>query len=333
MLFAFTKEKQLVDASGADARKTYYCPDCGSVLIRKAGKLLIPHFAHTANENCQGMSEGETAEHLNLKKIFYQWGRQDDQHWKLEEPLKDLPQRPDLLNQKLVVEIQCSPLKTSRLEERVSGYRQMGYQDWWLLGRKLCPDKKFTALQKQFCSFSKARGVHLWGIKAGTITLFYHIYQRDQHYHYSKKSWPKYSEPLPMILNTTIRETPPKVILSKQSVIDKKTHLGLKLRQSDPKIRKIQDYLYHRYEHLLYLSDWLYFPSRYFFFYQDDILIFRLLFQQEAKNADRIFKKFLLYREKTQQHWSFCRIAEREILERLYLEAIFCQRKAKILLT
>ena len=32
-----------------------------------------------------------------------------------------------------------------------------------------------------------------------------------------------------------------------------------------------------------------------------------------------------------QRKWIFYRIEEREILERLYLEAIFCQRKAKIL--
>lgn len=331
MLFAYTTEKQLVNARNATTGTQYYCPDCGSLLIRKAGELLIPHFAHSAKEICHGMSEGETIEHLNLKQMFYQWGQQTDQQWQLETPLKDLAQRPDLLNRKLAVEIQCSSLKSTRLAERIKGYRQNGYQDWWLLGAKLRPNKKFTSLQKQFCSFSKDKGVHVWGIKKDEISLFYHIYQQDQHYQYSKKIWPSYSVPITMILNTNLSELPPKIILSKQSVLAEKRRLAKRLSCSEPKVMKVQTYLYRQRRHLLYLSEWIYFPSRYSFFYQEDLLIFRLLFQQEAKNADTIFKKFLHYRETMQRKWIFYRIEEREILERLYLEAIFCQRKAKIL--
>ncbi|MFQ7235225.1 MAG: hypothetical protein ACLRPU_10160, partial [Enterococcus hulanensis] len=63
---------------------------------------------------------------------------------------------------------------------------------------------------------------------------------------------------------------------------------------------------------------------------QEDLLVFRYLFQKEAKNASLIFEKFLDYRAANQREWLFHRIDQREILERLYLEAIFCQRKAKV---
>jgi competence protein CoiA len=36
------------------------------------------------------------------------------------------------------------------------------------------------------------------------------------------------------------------------------------------------------------------------------------------------------YRQENHKDWVFYRIDQREILERLYLEAIFCQRKAKV---
>jgi competence protein CoiA len=93
----------------------------------------------------------------------------------------------------------------------------------------------------------------------------------------------------------------------------------------------LQEYLYSERRHLLYLPNWVYFPSRYSFFYQEDLLVFRYLFQKEAKNASRIFQKFLEFRQENQKEWLFYRIDQREILERMYLEAIFCQRKAKVL--
>lgn len=111
---------------------------------------------------------------------------------------------------------------------------------------------------------------------------------------------------------------------------EQKKILSLKLVQSNPRIRGLQHFFYQERRHLLYLPEWLYFPSRYFFFYQEDLLVFRYLFQKEAKNASLIFEKFLDYRQENHKDWVFYRIDQREILERLYLEAIFCQRKAKV---
>lgn len=162
----------MIPASESHEGTSFYCPDCGERLIRKAGKVKIPHFAHRCSGECHGLSEGETPEHLELKQLFFSWGNQFEHDWKLEAPLSDLPQRPDLLQNKLAVEIQCSSIKGARLAERMAGYRQQGYQDWWLLGKKLWPTDKFSALQKQFCSFDKERGLHLWLVEKSRSVSF-----------------------------------------------------------------------------------------------------------------------------------------------------------------
>ncbi|EOH80936.1 competence protein CoiA [Enterococcus malodoratus] len=329
MLFAYTEEKEMIGASEINDKRTCYCPDCGERLIRKAGKVKIPHFAHNQNAECHGLSEGETPEHLRLKQLFYTWGNRFEEGWRMEEPLMDLSQRPDLLHERLAVEIQCSPLKSIRLEERITGYQQKEYQDWWLLGKMLWPNGKFTQLQRQFCSFDKDRGVHLWLLEKNQIRLLYHIHEVDQLI-YCEECWPSFSQPLREIFHSPVSKHPPHLFPTIEGVIKCKETLSLKLVQSNPKIRALQQYFYLERRHLLYLPNWMYFPSRYFFFYQEDLLVFRYLFQKEAKNASQIFQKFLKYREENQKEWSFYRIDQREILERLYLEAIFCQRKAKV---
>ena len=58
MLFAYTKEKEMISAVESDNQQQFFCPDCGEELIRKAGKIKIPHFAHSQNTECYGLSDG-----------------------------------------------------------------------------------------------------------------------------------------------------------------------------------------------------------------------------------------------------------------------------------
>ncbi len=50
----------MISAVESDNQQQFFCPDCGEKLIRKAGKIKIPHFAHSQNTECYGLSEGET---------------------------------------------------------------------------------------------------------------------------------------------------------------------------------------------------------------------------------------------------------------------------------
>lgn len=326
MLFAYTDEKKMIEAAMVKENQICFCPDCGERLIRKVGKIKIPHFSHFNRSHCVGLSEGETPEHLELKALFLKWGARFEVNWKLEQPLADLPQRPDLLNEQLAVEIQCSSIQGSRLKERIVGYQEKNYQDWWLLGQRLWPKETFTSLQKQFCSFDKEKGLHLWLIEKKQIRLLYHIHD-NKGLVYRERQWPAFSLPLKQIFHSTNYQKPLKIVPSRENILLNKQMLNVKLVQSNPRILKLQQFFYQERRHLLYLTEWIYFPSRYFFFYQEDVFLFRYLFQREAKHASRIFTKFMDYRAANQREWLFHRVNQQEILERLYLEAIFLSKK------
>ena len=123
---------------------------------------MQPHFAHVSLEQCSFYRENESAEHLNLKAELFRWAVQTEEV-EVETFLPALQQIADLLvDEKLALEVQCSPLSIERLQERTLSYRQHGYQVLWLLGRKLWLKDSLTRLQKDFLYFSKNMGFHLW---------------------------------------------------------------------------------------------------------------------------------------------------------------------------
>lgn len=133
----------------------------GAVRFKK-GKVMQPHFAHISLEECRFYRENESVEHLNLKAELFRWAVQTEKV-EVEAFLPELQQIADLLvDKKLALEVQCSPLSIERLQERTLSYRQRGYQVLWLLGRKLWLKDALTRLQKDFLYFSKNMGFHLW---------------------------------------------------------------------------------------------------------------------------------------------------------------------------
>ena len=143
---------------GAD----FVCPACSGAVRFKKGKVMQPHFAHISLEECRFYRENESVEHLNLKAELFRWAAQTEEV-EVEAFLPALQQIADLLvDKKLALEVQCSPLSIERLQERTFSYRQHGYQVLWLLGRKLWLKDSLSRLQKDFLYFSKNMGFHLW---------------------------------------------------------------------------------------------------------------------------------------------------------------------------
>ncbi|NQH33410.1 competence protein CoiA [Streptococcus suis] len=140
----------------------YFCPGCGGLVRYKSGKVLRSHFAHVSLRDCHYFSENESAQHLSLKSCLYSWLINAEQV-ELEKCLPQIGQIADLLvNDHLAVEVQCSSMPTSRLQERTQAYREAGYQILWLLGKDLWLKERLTNLYKQFLSFSMNMGFHLW---------------------------------------------------------------------------------------------------------------------------------------------------------------------------
>ncbi|GFH39812.1 competence protein CoiA [Lactococcus insecticola] len=139
------------------------CPACKSQVRLKHGQIKLPHFAHVSLDACQSFSENESVQHLTLKKRLYHWFKADHQKVEVEYFLSELNQTPDLLvNDRIAIEIQCSPLSVKRLGERTETYRAHGYQVIWLMGRDLWLSDKMTVLKENLTYFSENAGFYYW---------------------------------------------------------------------------------------------------------------------------------------------------------------------------
>ncbi|HFI0641450.1 TPA: competence protein CoiA [Streptococcus suis] len=163
MLVALDEDRQIFNLLENPAPQgRYSCPGCGGLVRYKSGKVLRSHFAHVALRDCSYFSENESTQHLSLKSCLYRWLINEEQV-ELEKCLPELGQIADLfVNDRLVLEVQCSSLPISRLQLRTQAYREAGYLVLWLLGKDLWLKDRLTKLHKQFLSFSMNMGFHLW---------------------------------------------------------------------------------------------------------------------------------------------------------------------------
>ncbi|RRN51100.1 competence protein CoiA [Streptococcus suis] len=163
MLVALDEDGQVFNVLENPAPQgRYSCPGCGGPVRYKSGKVLRSHFAHVTLRDCHYFSENESAQHLSLKSCLYSWLIKAEQV-DLEKCLPQIGQIADLLvNDHLVVEVQCSSLPISRLQARTKAYYVAGYQVVWLLGKDLWLKGRLTNLHKQFLYFSMNMGFHLW---------------------------------------------------------------------------------------------------------------------------------------------------------------------------
>lgn len=155
MLVAETKAGIKVYADKCKGKVEAICPSCKAPVRLKHGKIKIPHFAHVAYTGCAYFSEGETLEHLMNKQMLLTWSGSGQ----LEAYLPELQQRPDLLINRVAVEIQCSPLSLTRLIERTKNYQNHHYQPWWLVGQKLTPRNAGVTCKKRLVIMILRKGV------------------------------------------------------------------------------------------------------------------------------------------------------------------------------
>ncbi|EOL43702.1 competence protein CoiA [Enterococcus caccae] len=278
MLNAYSKNKKIITLLNLSREEieqlkseSYFCPACGHPVQIKNGKVKVPHFSHYKKSTCSLYSEGETVEHLSLKKMFANWCEEEGISYELEKYLPALNQRPDLLIGNIAVEIQCSALSITRLVERTNTYQKNGYTPLWICGKKLVASHQIlNELAKNLCYYSENLGFYLWTAdwEQAELALYFHIEEDWKKRPYaSKKAWTFYSEPLMKILhfpsqgNIHVRRK----YKMGNLIQDYYTDLNRKLYRRDKKIRLVQSTLYNKRFHLIQLPNWFYFPGLHIF--------------------------------------------------------------------
>lgn len=282
MLYAIDKKGKQYPAQGVTKQQLLFCPVCQGRVILKIGKQKIAHFAHKSRKVCTGFSEGETEEHLNLKQVVFDWLQRYSPHSaiRLEAYLPKIHQRPDVLYEILAIEIQCSTLPYRRFEKRTNTYQKNGYVVWWIMGRNFLKNKKLTMIEKSFCAFNEGCGLHLWQLdwKKRELILLYHMKETIQgKIMYEKKTWLFFCDPLPKLFNESVGDTKTKV-LSKR--VTYKRWIQQQLFSQHPKYIKLQGICYIHQKHLLYLPDWMYCDSNFFFYFKELVFLYRILYEE-----------------------------------------------------
>lgn len=274
MLNAYSKDDKIVTLlhlSRAEVEQLrdqpYFCPACKHPVRIKNGKVKLPHFSHYSHSACTIHSEGETLEHLTLKKMFTKWCERQSICYELEKYLPDLNQRPDLLIGNIALEIQCSPLSIQRLVERTKNYQKNGYIPIWICGKKIFSNHQvLSELAKSLCYYSDKIGFYLWAVdwEQEELSLHFHIEEDwKKRLYSSKKTWSFYRHSLKQIFDFP-KES--KVYIQREIKIGEliqnyyyELNKGLLVR--DERIRVVQAALYNNHFHLLQLPNWFYYPG------------------------------------------------------------------------
>ncbi|MFD1068198.1 competence protein CoiA [Oceanobacillus locisalsi] len=116
----------------------FYCPVCQEKVIIRAGKKVIPHFAHIPNAMCLLGRGGEGAYHERGKLQLFTWLSHFNMQVELEVYFPEISQRADIYIQvgrkKIAVEFQCARISQEEILHRMNGYRSIGMESIWILG-------------------------------------------------------------------------------------------------------------------------------------------------------------------------------------------------------
>jgi competence protein CoiA len=140
-LLAHSKEGKVVNAQRAHKQKTYRCLECGGQVRVRGGIHRQLHFYHleptiSCRQHQKGMS------HLQVQSyLLHRFGESD---CSLEYRMPEINRIADVvwLSQKIVFEIQCSPISALEVRQRNADYQKLGWTVVWILH-----DRRFNQIR------------------------------------------------------------------------------------------------------------------------------------------------------------------------------------------
>jgi hypothetical protein len=133
-LYALDKSGLIVAARRATPYQRYFCLECKGPLQKRNGKQRQDHFCHCHN-SCACRLHQRSSDHLNLQ-VFLQ---KKYPFLQIEQPFASLLRIADLCweQEKIIFEIQCSPIDPRQARKREADYAREGYKTIWLLDDRL----------------------------------------------------------------------------------------------------------------------------------------------------------------------------------------------------
>lgn len=146
-LYALDSQQRLVFAEKAIKQQDYICLECQKVVRRRGGMHRHDHFYHLApSQTCR--QNGKSMIHLQIQSHLQQLLPYNE--CILEQRFPAINRIADVVwqSQKLVFEIQCSPISAAELQARNQDYLSQGYQVVWLLHDKRYNQWRLSAAEQ-----------------------------------------------------------------------------------------------------------------------------------------------------------------------------------------
>lgn len=131
-LYALNHEKRLVFVKEATKQQDYFCLECGEIVRVRGGMHRHTHYYHlTTTHLCR--QNGKSMQHLQiqyrLQELFPEGECELECQFHEVNRIADVVWRP----QKLIFEIQCSPISAMEVQNRNRDYATQGFQVIWIL--------------------------------------------------------------------------------------------------------------------------------------------------------------------------------------------------------
>lgn len=140
-------QNRLLPPSEAEKGIDYACPECGSTVRLRSGKLRAAHFFHIKRSpSCRLASKGLA--HLLLQEHLVSLMEGAE----MEKPFPEIGRIADVCWGKTVYEIQVSPMSLEEAKSRTRDYESLGYQIVWILHEKTYNQTRLRPAEKFFRS-------------------------------------------------------------------------------------------------------------------------------------------------------------------------------------
>ncbi len=143
-LFALNEANTLVSARDAARQQDYICPECRSRVRLRSGPSRAPHFYHLDEER-ECRQQGKSLSHLHtqfrLQKMIPEV--------KLEVPFPTISRIADVAweDERVVFEVQCSPITAAELIARNRDYLSLGWTPIWIFHEDRYNKRKLSAAE------------------------------------------------------------------------------------------------------------------------------------------------------------------------------------------
>jgi competence protein CoiA len=145
-VYALNSRKERVFVEWAEKAQDYTCIECGATLRLRGGPHVQLHFYHYGSQEVACRLSAKSQEHLELQShISRLCGPSASQEVRFESigRIADVAWE----EQKIIFEIQCSPISAEEVESRIMDYNSLGWSVIWILYDRCFRHRKETGAE------------------------------------------------------------------------------------------------------------------------------------------------------------------------------------------